>query len=127
MLTHAGGRARRSRRALVRAKQLNETKNLKLKFKSIEKKLKVRARAAQTFDFWRENLKSFKFLFAINKSVKFHSQLLKNRARQKTTKIHHFAKVVLPDVAWPAARSAALWAFCRIYFGLNMKQRLFNF
>ena len=26
----------------------------------------------------------------------------------------------LPDVAWPAARSAALWAFCRrIYFGLN--------
>ena len=34
----------------------------------------------------------------------------------------------LPDVAWPAARSAALWAFCRRQnapegrFGLNMRQ-----
>ena len=38
--------------------------------------------------------------------------------------------VASADVAWPAARSAALWAFCRlyfgprIYFGLNMRQAL---
>ena len=46
--------------------------------------------------------------------------------------IHHHLKTplisdvdFLPDVAWPAARSAALWAFCRRQNapeGLNMRQ-----
>ena len=49
-----------------------------------------------------------------------------------------FCRYFLPDVAWPAARSAALWAFCpvyilpriylpRIYFGLNMRQGILLF